>query len=182
MTDTTHQLIKKTTIRKILKSYQLQLRNFLLTSRFNNETLNENKIWREKHEKVGCIYGSPNLVAKHIPIDAILFILEMNNDTNKITGIGMIQNHSYPYKHRVYKNGNYNRYQYMGKNRIDRSEMTEQEEDIMRFFDHLCFKGKHHMKRGQGLKAFPIEILYKCRKRMDLVDFIGKMFKTRLTN
>jgi hypothetical protein len=36
------------------------------------------------------------------------------------------------------------------------------------------------MKRGQGLKAFPCEILYKYKEQIDLVGFIGAMFKKRM--
>ena len=36
------------------------------------------------------------------------------------------------------------------------------------------------MKRGHGLKLFPIEMLFKCLKVIDIVDFINTMFKKRL--
>jgi hypothetical protein len=57
--------------------------------------------------------------------------------------------------------------------------MTEEEDEIMQVFDILCFKGNRHMKRGQGLKAFPIETLFKCSRRMDLVQFVATMFEKR---
>ena len=104
----------------------------------------------------------------------------MNNDLNKIIGVGMVRNKPVLSKHRVYENGNYNRYVYIGNNRIGRDEMSEEEELIMQVFDILCFTGNKHMKRGQGLKSFPIEMLYRCKQRLDIVDFIGKMFKKRL--
>jgi hypothetical protein len=104
----------------------------------------------------------------------------MNNDTNKILGVGMVRNHPFVQKYQVYKNGNYNRYVYVGKTRIDRTQMSEMEEKVMQVFDILCFSGNQHMKRGQGLKSFPADMLYRCSKRMDLVQFIGEMFKTRL--
>ena len=103
----------------------------------------------------------------------------MNNDTNKIMGIGAIKNHPTMNKYHVYDYGNYNRYVYVGKNRIDRSEMTEQEELAMKIFDILCFKGNTHMKRAQGLKMFPIDMLYRMSRKKDLVDFITNMFKNR---
>ena len=58
--------------------------------------------------------------------------------------------------------------------------MTAEEERIMKVFDVLCFTGSRHMKRLQGIKAFPIDMLYRCSKIMDLIDFISKMFKRRL--
>jgi hypothetical protein len=111
-----------------------------------------------------------------------MFVLEMNNDTNKIIGIGMVRNHPYVNKYSVYSEGNYNRYVYVGKTRIDRESMTEEEERIMTVFDILCFTGNKHMKRGQGLKSFPIDMLYRCSVKLDLVQFIREMFKRRLSN
>jgi len=110
-----------------------------------------------------------------------MFILEMNNDTNQIMGIGLVRNHPILNKYHVYDNGNYNRYVYVGKNRIDRADMSEKEEQIMKVFDILCFTGNRHMKRGQGLKSFPTDILYRCSKKVDLVKFISEMFKSRMT-
>jgi len=166
---------------KNLKDFRSQFRNFLLTSRFNNNTWLENEQYRKTHPKLGCIYCSPDPVCQAIPQESIMFILEMNNDTNKIMGIGLVKNHAYINQYTVYDEGNYNRYVYIGKTRIDREEMSEQEEQIMKVFDILCFTGNRHMKRGQGLKSFPIDMLYRCSKRIDLVKFISEMFKTRLT-
>ena len=58
--------------------------------------------------------------------------------------------------------------------------MTQEEDTIMKALDILCFKGNTHMKRGHGLKLFPIEMLFKCLKVIDIVDFINTMFKKRL--
>ena len=57
--------------------------------------------------------------------------------------------------------------------------MTEEENQTMKIFDILCFKGNKHMKRGQGLKLFPGEILYTISKRVDLLEYIELMFKSR---
>jgi hypothetical protein len=119
-------------------------------------------------------------VAKNIPMDTVLFVLEMNNDTNKIAGIGLVRNHAFMHKYNVYSEKTYNRYIYYGKMHIYRENMSEEEERIMKVFDILCFTGNKHMKRGQGIKSFPIETLYKCKNTLDLVSFIGQMFKTRM--
>jgi hypothetical protein len=173
--------LKKILIKKYVSEYKKNLKVFLLTSRFTNETWNEN-IEYKMNKNIGCIYCSPSPITNIIPIESIVFVLEMNNDTNKILGIGMIRNHPYVSKFTVYNEGNYNRYVYVGKNRIDRNEMFEEEEKIMKVFDILCFTGNKHMKRGQGLKSFPIEMLYKCSKKLDLVNFIKEMFKKRINN
>jgi hypothetical protein len=104
----------------------------------------------------------------------------MNNEENRIMGIGLIKNEPNINSFQVYNDNNYNRYVFIGQHRIDRSEMDAQEEIIMKAFDILCFKGNKHMKRGQGLKCFPLEMLFKISHRIDLVEFISSMFKKRI--
>lgn len=166
--------------RTYLSDYKKSLNKYLLTSRFSTRTWNENEIYRKSHEKIGCIYCSEVPITQEVTTDKIMFVLEMNNDINKIMGIGLIKNHPHINKYNVYENGNYNRYNYVGSIRIDRTSMTQEEETIMKALDILCFKGNTHMKRGHGLKLFPIEMLFKCLKVIDIVDFINTMFKKRL--
>jgi hypothetical protein len=163
-----------------LKDFINNMKKFIVTSRFNNNTWKENQNFRNEMP-LGCIYCSPDMITAKIPTDSIVFVLEMNNETNKILGIGMVRNHPVCGKYRVYLNGNYNRFVYSGKYRIDRNEMTEEEDKIMQAFDILCFKGNTHMKRGQGLKSFPIDMLFRCKKVIDLVDFVSRMFKERIS-
>lgn len=172
---TEHKLYQKR-----VNEYKKYFRHFLLTSRFNNHTWSENAHFRQTHSQYGCVYCAPDPVSASIPVDAIMFILEMNNDMNKIMGIGMVRNHPFINKWIVYDNQNYNRYMFSGKTRIDRSEMSAEEERIFTVFDILCFTGNKHMKRGQGLKAFPADMLYRCMSRLDLLEFIVDMFKRRL--
>ena len=164
-----------------VKAFQKEMNQYLLTSRFTNATFQENKQYRLKNN-VPCIYCSPDPITKKIPSDAIVFVLEMNNEQNRIEGIGMIRNHPIVNKYNVYQEGNYNRYVFKGKYYINRLEMVDKEEDLMQAFDILCFKGNKHMKRGQGLKSFPIEMLYNCRNTLNIVKFICNMFKTRMEN
>jgi hypothetical protein len=171
---TTEQKLKKE-----IKNYIVQSKYHLLTSRFNTETCRENELYRLSNPKIGCIYCAPSPITKTVAIDSIVFVLEMNNDTNKIVGIGMVTNHPRVQKYNVYGHGDYNRYSYIGKYRIGRDSMTEEENQTMKIFDILCFKGNKHMKRGQGLKLFPGEILYTISKRVDLLEYIELMFKSR---
>jgi len=169
--------------KQLVKDYKKEFRNFLLTSRFNNSTWSENQQYRKNHlNENNCIYCSPDKITADIPSDSIIFVLEMNNDTNKIMGIGLIRNHPIVNKYYVYENGDYNRYNYIGKNHIDRENMTEEEDKVMQVFDILCFTGNRHSKRGRGLKSFPTDMLYRCSKKLDLVKFIANMFKIRISN
>jgi hypothetical protein len=161
-----------------LREYKNKMRSVLMTTRFNNKTWDENQEYI-KGTKFGCIYPSPLMNNSNLEKDTVLFILEMNNDENRIMGIGLVRNTAIPKKYHIYENENYNRYAYVGKHRIDRTEMGEEEEQIMKVFDNLCFTGANHMKRLQGMKAFPVDMLYRCSKILDLMDFISTMFKSR---
>jgi hypothetical protein len=169
---------------KRIKEYQKEFRQthkcYLMTTRFNNYTENENKQFRERKNHKGCFYNTPTLITDKIPKETNIFILEMNNEINSIIGVGLITNKPIYKRYKVYSNNDYNINTYIGKYRIDRNEMNENEEFIMKIFDKLCFKGKHHMKRGQGITLFPMKILYRCRNVMDLVKSVENMFKTRI--
>ena len=70
---------------------------YIGTVRFSNETFQENKKWREENDWDGCIYGSPTPIAqspywRKVGMGAEIFILEMNNDEDRIEGIGLIKN------------------------------------------------------------------------------------------
>ena len=165
-----------------LKDYKKEMTKFIMTSRFNNATWEENIRYRGRLNHHGCIYCCPVQVTQKIPYDSLMFVLEMNNDTNEIIGIGMVKNHPIMDKYKVYENGNYNRYVFVGNTRIDRSDMNEDEESVMQLFDMLCFKGNRHMKRGQGLRSFPMDMLYELSKKLDLTTFIVEMFKRRMSS
>jgi|SaaInlV_200m_DNA_6_1039755.scaffolds.fasta_scaffold01024_4 hypothetical protein len=165
-----------------LKDYKKGMTKFIMTSRFNNATWDENIKYRERLNHNGCIYCCPVQVTQKIAYDSLMFVLEMNNDTNQIIGIGMVKNHPIMEKYKVYENGNYNRYVFVGNTRIDRSNMNEDEESVMQLFDMLCFKGNRHMKRGQGLRSFPMDMLYELSKKLDLTKFVVEMFKRRLSS
>jgi hypothetical protein len=155
-------------------------KHYIMTSRFNNDTWRENSNYRKMHPKFGCIYCSPCPVSSQIAEDGVLFVLEMNNDENRIMGIGTVKNKPTIHALAIYNNNNYNRYQYYGKWRISRDDMTDEEETIMRVFDILCFSGNTHQKRGQGLKRFPLYMLSRCSKILDLEEFIVSMFRVRM--
>jgi hypothetical protein len=165
--------------RKHIREYRAGLKQMLGTSRFSDATLAENEAFRLRNSSVGCVYCCPSPITSKIPKDMVVFVLEMNNTVNRIAGIGMIKNRAIVDKYKVYVNNSYNRHVYMGKTRISREEMTEEEEQLMRVFDALCFRGAKNMKRGQGITLFPIETLYKCAKHIDLVESIRQMFVSR---
>lgn len=183
------EIEEKQKLKKEYKQFLLNRRQYIMTSRFGTyrksngeiyDTWEENMAYRKK-KNIACIYCSPHKISEAIPIDSILFILEMNNDLNKIMGIGMIKNHPICGKYSLYKDGNFNRYVYTGKYRIDRDDMTEKEEEIMKALDILCFTGNTHLKRGKGITAYPPYMLFKCHHIIDLVSFISDTFKSHFS-
>ena len=185
MTSQIDPVIKKVQTKIIkpkLKAFEAKFEYTLATIRFNNETYEEIKQFRDKNkDKIGCIYGIPRLNQKLAPNKPI-YILEMNNTENRIMGIGCIENRPIQKKLFLHKIGTYNRFIFVGKNRIDRTEMTKEEEDIIKEIEILCFKSPNHLKRGQGIIKFPMKTILKCYIcKHNLFTYISTMFKKRYT-
>jgi len=150
----------------------------ITVTRFNNETWDENNKYRKDNNIDGCLYTCPTKINPNIVINKVLYVLEMNNSTNKIMGIGRIKNRIRGlHKNNIYSDRNYNRYTYNGNLRIDKEKFNNYEKDIIKFFEIICFTGKSHLKRGQGIQLVPVEIIKKCKKILDLNIFFDEMFK-----
>ena len=137
-------------------------RFYVGTTRFNNLSWRENKRWRENNDVPGCVYNTPARMAVHISQDVNVLVLEMNNDEpNQIMGIGLVKNHSYRQKKYAYIHSvsRYNRYTYTGDFRIDAEDMSPTEKQVLRKLEDMVFKGKGHLKRGQGIIMIPLNRL-----------------------
>lgn len=166
-------------LKREIKNYKKQRKSYLMTTRFNNATLAENRSYLNKKEKMKCIYCSQYQVSPEIPLESHMFVLEMNNETNRITGIGLVRNHHFNYKFSVYENKAYHRYIYVGHYHINRSDMNVQENELMKYFDRTCFRGNRHLKRGRGLTQYPCSQLFEWNSKIDLVGKIKEMFQIR---
>lgn len=131
------------------------MRETIAVTRFNQTTWNENCRWREKHNIEGCIYGTLQAISEKIHDNYKIYVLEMNNDTNTIEGIGIISNKRYP-RQKIYSTNAYNRMIYKGSQRIDKSEYTKEHLKLIRALEYLVFKGATHMKRGSGINILPV--------------------------
>lgn len=148
---------------------------FVMITRFNNFTWNELQNYKKKNNIGGCIYGVPRRVAPTIPLKEKLYVLEMNNDTNQIMGVGIIRNFiKMDTHHSIYSDQNFNRFSYAGKRRIDRSNFTRDEHQLIEKIEEKVFKGKGHLKRGQGIQKVP----YERYTKSDLEQF-KEMFLSR---
>jgi len=128
----------------------------VLLSRFTNETLIENRRWRETHN-IPCIYSNSLAISENLPL-IDYFVIEMNINTNKIAGIGLIENKLEKRGPKIYSNPYFNRYIYKGKYFIPIEQIKNVK--ILEELEKLLFYGKGHLKRG-GLTLFPPKLLKK---------------------
>jgi hypothetical protein len=155
--------------------------SLIATTRFNNLTWSENVSFREKYSFNGCIYGSPNQLSCKIDRDAVLFVIEMNNSTNKIEGIGVIRNTNRHDKYySIYNAGNFNRYTFVGKYRIDRRDLLIINPELVQTLDIALFKGKTHSKRSDAITLFPKKLLIKyLLENLDISKEIKEIFMSK---
>ena len=148
---------------------------YLTTTRFNNKTFRENREYRKRYKFNGCIYGVPREMPAKIPPMAKVFVLEMNNDKNEIEGIGYIFNRiNYKRRYRIYQDMNYNRFTYISKHRVDRSQMTDAELKYLKQLEAMVFKGSNHLKRGQGITSVPQSKI--SRQHKVIIQFMANLF------
>lgn len=168
-----------------MKYFSSSLKGILATMRFNTELWTQNKTHRTML-KTQCktIYACPIAIPQAFPLDSAVFVLEMNNDENKIMGIGMFHNREdVSYRSiSMYNDVNNNRYVYLGCWRIDVEDMDAEEKEIIRFLEGICFHGKSHLKIGMYLSIvrFPVSILYQYVDTIHIHDYIRGMFNKRI--
>jgi hypothetical protein len=131
----------------------------IVTGRYNNETWDASVRYRER-KKFACIYAPPYKLAEKININSPVFVIEMNNSTNQIMGIGLIKNKLVTDKvYKVQKDTNCNRYIYIGEYHISREILDDYNPLLVYILDEILFKGYTHSKRGSGLTKIPEKIL-----------------------
>ena len=132
----------------------------IVSTRFNDFTWNENVNYRSKNNINGCSYGAPYMMSPKIELDSLVFVIEMNNSTNKIEGIGLVRNKaSLDKQYNIHSERNYNRYSFHGKYRVSRDEIERTNPQLVVIFDYILFKGYTHLKRGIGFTAVSEKLL-----------------------
>ena len=147
----------------------------ICSTRFTNDTWEENVKWRNTHNHKGCIYNSPMRIKETVPHMIVVFVVEMNNDLNQIMGIGMVKNYVHADKYyKIYKDCNYNRYTYKSSFRIDKSKFKKNDIIYIEILEKLIFKGSYHIKRCQGITQLPAWILN--NSHIDFIEIFKNMF------
>ena len=146
------------------------------TTRFNSKTYEENENYRTRMCPFGSIYGTPMKMKDKIPLESIVYVIEMNNSTNKIEGIGLVYNRPVLEKtHRIYADMDYNRYIYRGKKRLSVINITDEyNKRVIFVLEQLLFKGGRHCKRAQGITVLPDWIVHN-RSGFDFTKCISNM-------
>jgi hypothetical protein len=127
----------------------------LCVTRFNNTTKEENENWKKLNNHSGCIYGTPIKINSTISPNENLIILEMNNSSNKIEGIGIIKNSLFNKKYKIYKDNNYNRYIYYSNKYYNTENLNNKLKNLLKILEYFLFKTKKHYKRGHGIQEIP---------------------------
>ncbi len=128
---------------------------YIGTTRFNDTTWEENCEWRRRHRWEGCVYGANKRMPKHVPRDALVYVLEMNNQRDMIMGIGLVRNFFDGNRDIwVYKSEpDYNRFFYHSRYRRDRDDIENKK--MLAVLELMVFKGYGHNKRGQSITTIP---------------------------
>jgi hypothetical protein len=131
----------------------------VVTGRYNNETWEATSQYRIK-KKFACIYAPPCRLSPLIDLNSPVFVIEMNNSTNQIMGIGLIKNKLITDKvYKVQADSNCNRYIYIGEYHIPRDIIDEYNPFLVYVLEEILFKGYTHSKRGTGLTKIPEKVL-----------------------
>ena len=166
---------------RVVQKLKKEIRShYIMTSRFSTNNHAEMRDYCQK-KNFDCIYGSYTPISSTIPLNAIMFVLEMNNDKNRIEGVGLARNLLSTNPHYIYTEEAYNTFTYIGTKHIARDEMTPEEDSVIDMFDYMCFKSKQHLKRGRGITLFPIDYLENLKEQIDMYDFFRQMCIKRLT-
>lgn len=131
---------------------------YIASTRFNNDTYSENISYRKK-SSIPVIYGTSIRIQDKYDVGTLMFVVEMNNEENRIEGIGLIRNTLvYDKKHVIYSNSDYNRYLYKGDYWISRDTILEKDAEIAEICDTVLFKGKSHLKRVSGISVLTAQL------------------------
>jgi hypothetical protein len=149
----------------------------VVTGRYDNETWNASLSYRTKRN-ITCIYAPPCKLSSAIHLDSPVFVIEMNNSTNQIMGIGLIKNKLVTDKvYKVQLDTNCNRYIYIGEYHLSREVLNDYNDFLVYVLEEILFKGYTHSKRGTGLTKIPDKVLkFDICKGLDIKKEIRNIF------
>ena len=176
---TLREICQQKVSRKEKSEYEATRKQYIFTTRFNNGTWEENAKFRiENNAK--CAYFAPNSIASRIELGSKLFVLEMNNETNQLMGVGLLTNKPQVWKYTAYQDNHYNRVAYLGKYHKTREEIIARSDEMRQLWEDLeyfCFKGRGHLKRGRGMTSFPVGTLLNYNRTTNITNKLIELFQ-----
>jgi hypothetical protein len=121
-------------------------------------------------EKTGesVLYGPSIRIHEKYTIGCTMFVFEMNNEENKIEGIGVIKNQTVnDKKYKIYSESDYNRIIYRGSYWLSRDQLLLMDTELIEIFDKMLFKGKSHLKRQSGITVVTEKLTKKWEQDLD---------------
>lgn len=153
----------------------------MASTRFSTDTYNTNSRYRKKYNTI--VYGSNIRINPKYPVGCLMFVAEMNNDTNKIEGIGLIKNIISPDRHKIYPNDDYNRYVYKGQYWLGREDLQKIDAELVTIFDIILFRGKTHLKRVSGISVLTEKLFLGWKAELkDLLTRVKNAFLKSFKN
>ena len=155
----------------------------IYTTRFNSHTYLQNYRYKQNTDFNGSIYGTTLRLPSEVHYDKYIFIIDMNNTTNKIMGIGFIKNIiAKDQKIDIYDNQTFNNYIYKSNYYLplinihnnDYYEYIKKEwqDFIFNEFESVLFYGKSNLKRGGSYTRFPMKNIKSIHIKFLLTLFI----------
>lgn len=147
----------------------------IYTTRFTSDTYYQNMRFKDSIGWNGALYSTMLTFPVNTP-DKLLFVIDMNNTTNKIVGIGLVRNVLAKNQDvNIYANPGFNNYVYKSTYYIplmhlycDGEGKGDDENLWLKYiedeFESRLFYGKSHSKRGGSFMVFPRK--FKKRKHL----------------
>jgi hypothetical protein len=140
------------------------------TTRLNSETYPR---WRAHRHH----YYSPTEIVSWVKMYETVVVVEMHNDANEITGIGLVRNVPQQNTVKVFRRAYYNRFRFKIIGRVRRKWLKDtrlrltsgEEVDLLAYLESRCFEGKTHSKRNGGITILPERYLINPMTLFDLV-------------
>lgn len=137
----------------------------IYTTRFNSYTYLENKRYKENkmNEFSGALYSTMLPFPLNTSDEKYLFVLDMNNTTNRLLGVSFLKNRLAKDQNiNIYSDPSFNNYIYKTKFYIDLQDSNSQISELWRIFietefEKSLFYGKSNMKRGGSFTRFSMK-------------------------
>ena len=132
----------------------------LCVTRYNSWTFQELERFKESNMMNDkTLYTCEKHMASTICPTKILFVMEMNNTTNKIMGFGLVKNFPNKNKYNIHEETKYNQVTYKSNYHIHLNQIQLEDHEaefIENIFEKTLFYGKSNLKRGKStIMKFP---------------------------